>query len=283
MWVFILCALYEAYGNPRTRPKREPGKFGLLWFSDEKCEKDYRKMDLSKQILSILTRIQREKKEIKLTNYYKGVPVVYPAALLSVNQAGWIQVKVHKYQIICLNRDTETIIQNDFFEGYIQAKASNVDVGSASAVLSHFEYVKDKFLKRETFRVAPKEPTPIWLTIKEIGFKVKCQLVDVSAEGMAVHLPEDFYTPRRIKKSAEVLLEFQLPIIGISSPANVQARGIIKNTIGSAGYQQKRIGIRVYYDRRGGELVSQYAQQRMIELRREMDRTYDALLRLSRS
>jgi hypothetical protein len=209
--------------------------------------------------------------------------VVYPAVVLSVNQAGWIQVKVHKYQIICLNRDTQSIIQSDFFEGYIQAKSSNVDVRSASAVLSHFKYVRDKFLKRETFRVAPKEPIPIWPTMKEIDFKVKCQLVDVSAEGMAVHQPEDYYAPKRIKKGAEILLEFQLPIIGLSSPAIVQACGIIKNTIGTAGYQQKRVGIRVYYDRRGGGFVSQYAQQRMIELRREMVRTHEALLRLSRS
>ncbi|MCJ7623960.1 MAG: PilZ domain-containing protein, partial [Anaerolineaceae bacterium] len=141
---------------------------------------------------------------------------------------------------------------------------------------------QDEFMMRETFRVSPKEPTSVWLTMKRINFRLKCQLVDISAEGMAVFLPADYFAPQHIKKDAEVLLEFQLPSGGDASQVDIQARGIIKNTIGPAGYQQKRIGIRVYYDRRGGTLISQYTQQRMVDLRKEMDRTYDALFRLFR-
>ena len=239
--------------------------------------------ELEEKLLRIFARLARENTSIRLLNTFKGYPVSNDASILSVTQQGQIRIQTHKRQMLCLNFDHETLILGDAFPGYIKARAEQIDMPNCQADLTRLQYIQEKLVQRETARVVPRESTPVWVTLKEKNFRIKCEIVDISLEGMGVWLPIEFFVPNRIRRGAEVLLAFELPIPGSAQTVEIRGEGTIRNTLGAAGYQQKRVGIRTHYERPHNYQISQYIQLRILEIMREMDMTYNALTRLSQA
>ncbi len=239
--------------------------------------------ELEEKLLRIFVRLAREKTPIRLLNTFKGYPISNDALILSVSQQGLLRVQTHKRQVLCLNFDHETIILGDVFPGYCKARAERIDMPNCQTDLTRLQYIQEKLIQRETARVVPRESTAIWVTLKENSFRIKCELADISLEGMAVWLPIEFFVPNRIRQGAEILLTFELPIPGSSQMIEIRGSGTIRNTLGAAGYQQKRVGIRTQYERPHNYQISQYIQLRILEIMREMDMTYTALTRLSQA
>ena len=238
-------------------------------------------MDLNESILQIFNRLAREQKPVNLYNLYKSVPIIHDALVSKADKQGHIKILTHKHQALCMNRDADTIIISDYFPGYIKAKAKMVDLNKKEALLSDFKYIHEKLVQRETVRVAPKEPVTVWFTIKETGFRIKCDMANISIEGLAVHLPIDYYVPSRIRHNAEILLNFQLPIMQQKNPVEINVQGIIKNTMGDVGSLYKRIGMRAFFERDSNMFVMQYVQQRVRDITRELEFTYNALIKLN--
>ncbi len=239
--------------------------------------------ELEEKMLRIFARLARENVPIRLVNTFKGYPISNDASILSVSQQNHVRIQTHKRQMLCLNLDHETIILGDVFPGYLKARAEKIDMINCQTDLTRFQYIQEKLIQRETARVVPRENTPVWITLVENNFRIKCEIADISLEGMGVWLPIEFFVPNRIRRGAEILLAFELPISSSGQTAEIRGNGIIRNTMGTAGYQQKRVGIRTHYERPHNYQISQYIQLRILEIMREMDVTYNALTRLSQA
>ena len=237
-------------------------------------------MDLNETILQVFNRLAYERKPVNLYNLYKSVPIIHDGIISRVDKQGFINISTHKHQILCMNRDADTTIISEYFPGYIKAKAKTVDLNNKVALLGDFKYINEKLVQRETVRVAPKDPVVVWFTIRENNFRIKCELADISIEGLAIRLPIDYFVPSRIRQNAEALLNFQLSIPQQKSPVDIQARAIIKNTLGDVGSLHKRIGMRTFFERDANMYVMQYIQQRVRDITRELDFTYNALIKL---
>lgn len=238
-------------------------------------------VDTTDKLLQIFSQLGREKTPVQLVNAYKGYPISHDAYLLAVTNTGKIRIQTHKHQILCLYREQETIILSKAFPGYVKGRLENLDVAQNQAVLGRFEYSQEKFAQRETARVSPQGLLEVWITLKETGFRIKCEINDISLEGMSVLLPIEFYVPNRIRRGAELLISFELPSGGTAPPIEIRGRAMIRNTMGAAAMQKKRIGLRVHYDSQQSYLISQYVQNRIQDLAREMDMTHAALTRLA--
>jgi hypothetical protein len=236
--------------------------------------------DLQQRIERTFIRLAQQRKPVKLLNTYKGYPVSHPAIILSAEK-GQVKIQTHKHQVLCLNREHDTVMYGEMFPGYFKARVQRMEIANLQATLEDFRYIQEKLTLREIVRVTPRDHTPVWVTLKETGFRIKCELVDISQEGMGILLPIEYFVPNRIHLGAELLLAFELPELGSGKLATVYGRGIIRNTLGEAGQQHKRLGLRVYYDGPQRTLVFSYIQQRIQEIVREMERTFTALSRLS--
>ena len=240
-------------------------------------------MDVKETVALIFQKAAREQKSITLQNTYRSIPISNEARVLGVSKKGVVRIQTHEHQILCLNREASTIITGKMFPGYVKAKVNGVNFQTKEANLVKLEYISEKLAIRETLRVSPKDTTHVWLVLKETGFRIKCEIDDLSAEGMAIRLPIDYYVPNRIRLNAEVILNFQLQLQNNKNPFDITARALIRNTLGDVGSLQKRIGLRVYYNRDASLYVVQYVQQRAREIAQEMDFTYNMLLKLQKA
>ena len=239
--------------------------------------------EMDGKTLQMLVALAKQKTPVKLVNAYKSYPVSHEAAILSLSKSGLVRVQTHKHQILCLYREQNTTLIGQAFPGYIKAHVENLDLVHLTADLGRFQYSPEPFTARETARVTPRDVIPVWVTIKETGFRIRCELSDISLEGLAFLLPVEYYVPNRFRRGAEVLVTFELPAIGSGQPTEVRGQGAIRNTMGAAGLQKKRIGVRLRYQNPQNFVVSQFIQMRIQELLREMDMSFVGLTRLSRN
>jgi len=241
-------------------------------------------LEIDPNLIKMFLYLEQEHLPVRLMNAYKGYPVSNDAFTISVSPPYRIRMQVHKYQLICLHKERETIILGDLFTGYIRAQVNHLFVQDLQVDLINLEYNEEKFIQRETERVFPKEPIAVWITLKETKFKIKCELADISIRGLAFLIPIEFYAPHRFRRGEEILINFELPPLGRGQPVELRGKGIIRNTMGATSPDKKRIGLRTqYYDAQAESHIAQYIQYRSQEIVREMDITYAALVRLSQA
>ena len=186
------------------------------------------------EILSLFQQINREKKEIKLINVYKGFPISYPGAVIAVGKKA-IKVKTEAFQTVCLYLDKETYVQSDMFPAVIRANVANLDFNKLEATLSTFKYMVGGVGNRTQVRVEPKEPMEGLIKSKQRHTVVRGELADISLDGLAVYLEPQLFTPRLYYKGAEIIIHIKLP--GVKKPP---APRVIEETMPSRPEAQPR-------------------------------------------
>lgn len=167
-------------------------------------------MDANTEIISMFKQAAQAKQAIYLLNVYKGVPISYEASVVDVSWAT-IKVKTQKYQVVCLYREKETYIQSRAWQKILHARVVEVDLQKTEAVLTSFEYAKSRIGDRMRVRVQPLGPMEGDVQTKESPQNSRCELSDISQDGVSIYLPSRLYSPQIYAKGVNISLTLRFP------------------------------------------------------------------------
>lgn len=162
------------------------------------------------EIAALFKRAAKANQAIYLLNAYKGVPISYEATLVDVSWAT-VKVKTQKYQVVCLYRERETYVQSRLWADTLHARVVDVDIPKTEAVLTNFEYVKGRIGDRTRVRVQPEEPMEGDIQATDVDQSFRCELADISRNGVAIYIPSPYYSPIIHVKGTPVTLDLQFP------------------------------------------------------------------------
>jgi hypothetical protein len=228
-------------------------------------------LDLHREILSTLEYVYAGRKEVRLHNGHKGMPISYPATIQGFNDRGII-FKINKYQLVCLALDKQTFIQSDLLPSIVKAKLIDLDYPRAQVTLQHFIYTLDTIGKRELIRVQPQEPVQV--NINDRYRKIKGTLVDISEVGIGVQtLVNIAYSSSLIRQGTAVQVSFRLPGETVETFMTGNIRSIAKE-IQAETY---RLGILISPNTQAREAIVRYISKRKTRILAELDALYSQL------
>jgi hypothetical protein len=137
--------------------------------------------DDNAEIVSILKA--NPKKVLKLINYYKGLPICYPATISSVDR-GTVDLEVKAEQAFAIEENHSTFIRSPLFKHDIFAQLQYVNIKKRAAFFSKFSYVEIMAERRNFIRMEP-EPYP-YTVIESPQGNFAGKLHDISLSGLNV-------------------------------------------------------------------------------------------------
>lgn len=219
------------------------------------------------QILSDLRLIKEADHEIELLTTYKGIPFVCKARIEEIEGEN-ARLKAQNPALVCLESVNQTrILGSDYFEPAMAfVRSFNIQTGDIE--LYDFTYVGTKLGERMVVRVEPKSPITVF--IKEEGYTSQGFLVDLSLNGVGVHIQHANFTPT-LRPGANAAVNIELPTGKVDLPGTVVS--VIKNP------QFYRLSIR--FTQTGPEKLNifRYLLNRRAEITQEIETEYQAALK----
>ncbi|MDR3580168.1 MAG: PilZ domain-containing protein [Oryzomonas sp.] len=201
------------------------------------------------------------KKVFKLINYYKGLPLSYPATINSIDR-GIVDMDVQQEQAFTIERNHSTFIRSPLFKHDVFAQVQYVNIKKKAATFVKFSYVEIMAERRNFIRMEP-EPSPDAVIESPRGI-IKGNLYDVSLSGLNISVDE--YYP--IEINTEMSIRFRLRDIEErhDMKVNVPAK-LVGIMDGSQPYHYKFI---ICPDKMLERNLSQYIFHRQIEIIKEI-------------
>jgi hypothetical protein len=145
-----------------------------------------------REILDVFRRILAGEIEndISMLNYYKGIPINYPATILGIDNE-FVEFETHAYQAIAIRNDRSTFIKSSHFRQEMLAEVFYVKVPSREVSLKNFLFTQVLAENRNYVRVALQRAREI-----EVDYahqQMKGNLVDVCLKSAAVDLAPGFF------------------------------------------------------------------------------------------
>jgi hypothetical protein len=211
------------------------------------------------EIVSILKA--NPKKTLKLINYYKGLPLYYPATIVSIDR-GTLDLDIKAEQAFAIEKSRSVFIRSPLFKYDVFAQAQFVNIKKRAVSLVKFSYVEIMAERRNFIRVAP-ESQPITTITSPMGL-IDGHLYDISLSGFNIVIQHS--VPLDI--DSEVSTGFKLKNIeqGLNFAVNVPARLI--NITGDKLPRSYKFTFNP--DKSLERQLSQYIFQRQIEIIKEI-------------
>lgn len=139
----------------------------------------------SDAILSILTAMDQKKLpgDLRLLNYYREMPVSYPASLLGIDQ-DMVELGVHKHQAVAMKAERNAILKSSHFPHDVLAKVFTVKVEKSLALVTNFAYAVVRAERRRFVRVEISEQ--IEAGFRGDGLVLTGSLADISVGGVSI-------------------------------------------------------------------------------------------------
>jgi len=214
-------------------------------------------------ILKTLQNNCKSKNGLKviLVNYYKGLPIIYPATILGV-ELGNIDLDVNSQQAVAISADHYTLIRSQLFPYTVLAHAQYVNVKKHAVSLNKLSFIEVLAEKRAAVRL-DLDP-PVRATIQYGDQTIRGELVDISTIG--VGLTVDTYT--EVESGAELSVRFMIPDPVLQKQTLIKVPATIANIAGSASpYSYK---FRIAPEKHQEQLISRYSFQRQVEIIRNL-------------
>lgn len=195
--------------------------------------------------------------KVSLTNYYKGLPIIYPATILGVER-GNLDVEVNPQQAVAIASDHYTLIRSKLFPFPIVAHVQYVNVKKHIASLNKLCFVEVLAEKRAAVRLN-LEP-PVHATIQHDEQDIAGVLVDISTQGLAVEV-DDYI---ELESGLDVSVKFMLadPVLMKQNLIKVHAT-VVEITGDASPYGYK---LRMNPEKHQEQLISRYSFQRQVEI-----------------
>lgn len=211
----------------------------------------------SADIIATLAAIENGtlKDDLRLLNFYREVPVSYPAEVLTVERDS-VELLVHQVQAVVISRDRLTVLKSSHFPKDVVAAVTYVNVEKSRVVLSKLSYGVVRADRRMSVRV--EMGSSVKVTFEGQDEKVDGTLHDVSLTGASIKVPYDPMFP--VSEKGE--LTIALPGGTIKVPASLLK--VIYNDDGC------RLVFEICPSRAAEGSISQHIFQRQVEIIKEL-------------
>jgi len=203
---------------------------------------------------------------VKLTNYYMGLPITYPAKILGVER-GNLDLDVNQQQAIAMASDHYTLIRSPLFPHPIAAHVQYVNIKKHLASLTKLCFVEVLAEKRAAVRLN-LEP-PVRATIRYEDQEITGGLVDISTQGIAIKM--DTYV--KLETGVEMSVKFMLPDPVLMKQTLIKVPAMLVDIAGSASPYRYRF--RISPEKHQEQLISRYSFQRQVEIIRSLKELAD--------
>jgi len=200
-------------------------------------------------------------KPLKLINYYKGIPLSYPATIASISR-GVVDLDVQEMQAFTIEQARSTFIRSPLFKHDLFAQAQYVNVRKKAATFVKFSYVEIMAERRSFVRVVVD--APVIVAIASPQGTIEGRLSDISLSGFGVLI--DYTCP--LETGVETTVQFTLvsPETGQPIPISIPATLVTIN--GDLSPYSYRFAINP--EKQLERQISQYVFQRQVEIIREV-------------
>lgn len=204
--------------------------------------------------------------DVTLTNYFNGLPIMYPAKILGVER-GNLDLDVNAQQAVAIATDRYTLIRSKLFAHPIVAHVQYVNVKKHKVTLNKLCFVDVLAEKRAAVRLNLDPPVPI--TILYFDQKIPGNLVDISTQGLAITI-DDFVT---LEIGADMTVRFMLPDPVLMKQTLIKVPATLVDIVGSASPYRYRF--RIAPEKHQEQLISRYSFQRQVEIIRGLKEEAD--------
>lgn len=199
--------------------------------------------------------------KVTLTNYYKGLPIIYPATVVGVER-GNLDLDVNPKQAVAIASDHYTLVRSKLFQYPIVAHVQYVNVKKHAVSLNKLCFVEVLAEKRGAVRL-DLDP-PVRATIQTDELNVSGELVDISTQGLALEM--DSYVELEI--GSEMSVKFLLPDPVLQKQALVKVPAKLVDIAGNGSpYRYK---FKITPEKHQEQLISRYSFQRQVEIIRSL-------------
>jgi hypothetical protein len=229
------------------------------------------------EVISILKQelIKKPKYEVKLINYYKGLPVSYPAKLIEIER-DIIELDIYPQQAVVLAQQHHTFIRCKALKHDLFANVQYVNIRKRAASLRKFCYVEIMAERRSYIRLE-LDPYKDAL-IRTADGVVKGQLTELAINGACVKIEQSC----NLKIGDEITLSFMMHCnLHQDFDYTVKTEAKLVGIEGDATPQYYRFTI--IPDKILDRFLAQYLFQRQIEIIREIKDVTDVYIRESLS
>lgn len=211
-------------------------------------------------------RTVKDGSNVRLTNYFKGLPITYPATIIGVER-GIIDLDVNQQQAIAMASDHYTLIRSTLFSHPIVAHVQYVNIKKHVASLSNLCFVEVLAEKRTAVRLH-LDP-PVRATIRHGGLEITGVLMDISVQGLAISV--DDYA--MLETGAQMSVKFMLPDPVLMTQTQIIVPATLVTIAGDASpYRYK---FRLSPEKQQEQLISRYSFQRQVEIIRGLKEMAD--------
>ncbi len=195
--------------------------------------------------------------QVVLTNYYKGLPITYPATILGVDR-GNLDLEVNMQQAVAIAADRYTLVRSKLFPHAMVAHVQYVNVKKHIASLNKLSFVEVLAERRAAVRLDMDPLTRFSLECG--GQQIAGKLTDISIIGAAALLENRF----EFEPGMEVVAKFMLPDIALEKQTEMTVRAI-PVSLGDSGAPY-RCGLKIFPEKQQEQLISRYSFQRQVEI-----------------
>ncbi|MGD0585661.1 MAG: PilZ domain-containing protein [Oryzomonas sp.] len=173
------------------------------------------------EIFAVLKYAFDDKKlpPLKLINYFKGLPLIYPATVAAVER-DILELDVQPQQAVAMANNLYTLIRCKLFSHDIAAHVQYVNVPRHAASLGKLRFAEIMAERRSSIRLELAHPTQAAFPFQ--GQDMPGRLSDISTSGAAISIDEYLDMP----PGSETILRFMLPDLTQNKlfPFKVEAR-----------------------------------------------------------
>jgi len=203
----------------------------------------------------------KEGLKVTLTNYYKGLPIIYPAKILGVER-GTLDMDVTPQQAVAIATDRYSLIRSALFAYPILAHVQYANVKKHAASLNKLCFVEILAEKRAAVRL-DLEP-PVSAKMQSGDLEIAGDLVDISTSGLAITV--DRYVT--VESGTEMTVTFPLPDPVLLTETFISLAATLVGIAGNgAPYRYK---FRISPEKHHEQLISRYSFQRQVEIIRSL-------------
>ena len=197
----------------------------------------------------------------RLLNYYKGLPISYPATMVEMNN-GILELDVHQQQTVAIERTKLVFIKCDYFDSAILAEVQSADVRRMTASLRNFRFVEIMAERRDALRLELDPPTEA--EINRDTTKLSGKLFDISLGGFSIRTAERCPAG----KAEEVRLRVMVPNLLQNTATRIDTIACHLDTTNEGNDYICRFSFQA--DAQSEATISRFIFQRQVEIIREI-------------
>ena len=198
---------------------------------------------------------------LRLVNYYKGLPISYPATLVEVS-GDVLELDVHPQQAVALEATWRTFVKCGHFHLPLLAEVKDADVRRMMASLHNFRFVEIMAEQRISLRLQLTEPCDA--EIIDNGATLEGKVLDISLGGFSIRTNGG--SPPA--KGAEVLLRVKVPNLLQNSHTALEIQATVVDNVREEAGDICRVSISS--DPHVEGVISRFIFQRQVDLIREL-------------